>query len=370
MTHIDHHINPYDEATLNKLEIFERYVEAWLPTFIMQKAIKRINIVDFFAGPGYDSNSVAGSPIRVLEKINSFYDKLEANPTEIILYFNEFKASKFNKLKNNCINYLEENNRLLKFVRIYYSCNDFNDIYKEITSSINNEINLFIIDQSGIRFTSKNNFNTLLALKKTDFLFFISSSFFNRFNDKEEFSKHLHLDKEQLESNPYNFIHRVVLDKYRSMIPSDSKLRIFPFSIKKGSNIYGIIFGSNHIRGVEKFLKIAWDKNKINGEADYDIDDDSSKNQLELNFDNPSESKNLTKIESFQNCIEEFLRSKRIVTNRDLYYFTYNEGYTSKHTIDHLRKLKSEKRLSYNGATRINWYSIDKEILVTFKWLG
>ena len=39
MARIDHHIKPYDAGTINKLEIFERYVEAWLPTFIMQKHI-------------------------------------------------------------------------------------------------------------------------------------------------------------------------------------------------------------------------------------------------------------------------------------------------------------------------------------------
>jgi hypothetical protein len=98
MSHKDHYIKPYDEGTLNKLEIFERYVQTWLPTFIMQQYITEVNIVDFFSGLGY------------------------------------------------------------------------------------------------------------------------------------------------------------VLEKYRSLIPVNSDLRIFPFSIRKASNIYGIIFGSKHILGVENFL--------------------------------------------------------------------------------------------------------------------
>ena len=36
MPHIDHHSKPYDVGTLNKLDIFERYIGNWLPTFIMQ----------------------------------------------------------------------------------------------------------------------------------------------------------------------------------------------------------------------------------------------------------------------------------------------------------------------------------------------
>jgi hypothetical protein len=39
MAHKDHHIKPYDEGTLNKLEIFESYVQTWIPTFIMQPHI-------------------------------------------------------------------------------------------------------------------------------------------------------------------------------------------------------------------------------------------------------------------------------------------------------------------------------------------
>jgi three-Cys-motif partner protein len=75
MAHKDHHIKPYDEGTLNKLEIFERYVQNWIPTFIMQPRIAEINIVDFFSGLGYDSEGKKGSPIRTLDKIDSFFWK-------------------------------------------------------------------------------------------------------------------------------------------------------------------------------------------------------------------------------------------------------------------------------------------------------
>jgi len=369
MAHIDHHIKPYDEGTLMKLDIFEKYVEAWLPTFIMQKNITKVNIVDFFSGPGYDRNGIAGSPIRILEKINSFYDYLTSFPTEINLYFNEYKTGKFIKLQNNCNKYLEANKRLLKFVNIYFSNKDFNDIYKEITSNTINEINLYIIDQSGIRFTNKENFNTLLALKKTDFLFFISSSFFKRFNKEEEFVKHLDIKEDDLKQNPYNFIHRIILERYRSLIPENSRLKIYPFSIKKKANIYGIIFGSNHIRGVEKFLQIAWDKNKINGEANYDIDDDKVKKQLVINFENPTENKKLTKIESFQKKLEEYIKNKKEVTNIDLYHFTIINGHILKHTTEHLKELKKLKKIEYSGHMRINWDNVKAKNIVTFKWI-
>jgi three-Cys-motif partner protein len=369
MPHIDHHTKPYDEGTINKLEIFERYVETWLPTFIMQKHITEVNIVDFFSGFGYDSNEVAGSPIRTLDKINGYFENLMQNNTIINLYFNEFKAEKFDKLQINCNAYLEQNSRLKQFVKIHYSNKDFNEIYNEIIVKTKDNPNLYIIDQSGIKFTNQKNFNTLLALQKTDFLFFISSSFFKRFSNEDEFNRHLGIKEEDLKANPYNFIHRVVLDKYRSLIPEKSELQIFPFSIKKGANIYGIVFGSKHIVGVEKFLKIAWNKNKINGEADYDIDEDNSKSQLVLNFDNPSETKKLTKIENFEQKLEEFIKSQQVTNNRELYYFTYKNGHIVEHTNNYLRELKRIKKITFSGHTKISWDKVKQNDVVEFRWL-
>ena len=61
------HDKPFDESTIAKLEIFEDYAQAWIPTFVMQ-GVSNICIFDFFAETGYDKNGVAGSPIRILQK--------------------------------------------------------------------------------------------------------------------------------------------------------------------------------------------------------------------------------------------------------------------------------------------------------------
>lgn len=366
----DHHMKPYDQGTLTKLEIFERYVESWLPTFIMQKHIAEINIVDFFAGIGYDENYVKGSPIRFLDKINKFYDQLIKNHTIINLYLNEYIVEKFEKLKTNCENYLENNKRLNQFVRIHYFNQHFNLVYPKIIDTTKNSPNLYILDQCGVEFTKKENFNRLSELNKTDFLFFISSSYFNRFASGDSPDQFINMNKEDLKDSPYKFIHRTVLKKYRSLIPSDSDLNIFPFSIKKGANIYGIIFGSKHISGVDKFLKIAWNKNKINGEADYDIDEDEKKDQYEIDLNSGKIFNRLTKIETFHTELENYIKEKINVTNIDLYYFTYISGHISKHTTDYLKILKKQKKIEYNGYTRITWKNIKNQIVTKFQWIG
>ena len=94
--------------------------------------------------------------------------------------------------------------------------------------------------------------------------------------------------------DPYKFIHRNIIEQLRNKLPVKTKLKLYPFSLKKGANIHGIIFGASHPKAVDKFLNIAWARSPINGDANFDIDDDSKKNQLNIFSD-----KKLTKVEEF-----------------------------------------------------------------------
>ena len=82
-------------------------------------------------------------------------------------------------------------------------------------------------------------------------------------------------------------------------IPLLSGVKLYPFSIKKGRNIYGIVFGSSHPRCVEKFLRTAWKENPENGEANFDIHND------ELGTIDLFEGRKLSKIELFQSEFEK-----------------------------------------------------------------
>ena len=63
---------PFDEATMMKLDIFERYLEAWLPVFIQTSNVSRVLICDFFAGSGRDTQGRPGSALRILATIERF----------------------------------------------------------------------------------------------------------------------------------------------------------------------------------------------------------------------------------------------------------------------------------------------------------
>lgn len=65
------HDEPFDADTVTKLEIFETYLEEWLPVFIQTPSRHGIHVYDFFAGPGTDSEGTPGSPLRTVAKLQN-----------------------------------------------------------------------------------------------------------------------------------------------------------------------------------------------------------------------------------------------------------------------------------------------------------
>jgi hypothetical protein len=136
-------------------------------------------------------------------------------------------------------------------------------------------------------------------------------------------------------------IHRIMLEYYRAMIPPDNQTKLYPFTLRKGGNIYGLVFGSSHLLGVEKFLDLAWHENAINGEANFDIDDDWE-NQMPVLF---PELRRLTKREAFERDLEKFISDSRETTNRDVYEFTMANGHPKIHARECIIRLRKEKKI-------------------------
>lgn len=246
MSAIDLHSKPFDEETITKLEIFENYAQAWLPTFIMQRSFgSKICIFDFFAGTGYDKNRVPGSPIRFLSKILEQKGNMLRNNVKVLLYLNEYEPAKkyqekFELLKKSCEEFLNDNAGLAHLVDINYSNEDCEILFPKLISEINKYPSLVYLDQNGVKFAGEKYFLALEETKTTDFLYFMSSSYFWRFGDNDEFKKHLNIDMEEAKKDPYEHIHRNILNQLKTKIPVNSKLKLYPFSIKKETNIHDI----------------------------------------------------------------------------------------------------------------------------------
>ena len=193
------HIEPFDRGTITKLEIFEDYAQSWIPTFVMQNLVKEIHIFDFFSGPGYDCNGVAGSPIRILQKINEQLGNILSKKTKIVLHFNEFEPTKkaqekFELLKENCNNFIIKNPKFKYFLDINFYNENAELLFFKLLPLIRKFPSLVYLDQNGIKFISQEYLNELEKLKTTDFLYFVSSSFFKRYGKTDEFRKILEID--------------------------------------------------------------------------------------------------------------------------------------------------------------------------------
>ena len=271
----------FDEATKLKLEIFGESFEEWLPVFIHDRYTSSVYIFDFFAGSGTDAKNNLGSPLILLNVAkgeNQKYCKKTDKP--IRFFFNEGQTRKSNKLQNNTdafIKQCEIENNCSKCIYDYHILNyDFKELFSNLSLKKifeNGNIAKFVLlDQYGFSQINEGVFKQLISFPKTDFIFFISSSFINRFKEHPYTKQHIDTSKIAFENKKPNEIHRAVASFFKSLIPDDKEYYLHHFSIKKGANYYGLIFGSNHTLGMEKFLKVCWKHDALSGEANYNID--------------------------------------------------------------------------------------------------
>ncbi len=334
------HKEPFDDGTLLKLGIFKAYLKEWLPVFLAKgdPIWRTINVFDFFAGPGKDVDGNVGSPLIIMEELLSsnfngmpFDTLVKEKGFKVNLFFNEYLKGKFEELKGNLLEYLEKPS-----ISTHLSNEDFKVVFDRYRRMIagKDSANLLFLDQNGIKQIDPEVFNFVVSHKQTDFIFYISSSFINRFSEEDSFKKYLQISKSEFDKRPYHHCHKVVLEYYRSLIPAGISYFLAPFSIKKGTNIYGLIFGTGHLLGIEKFLRICWEIDPERGEANFDIDGDKinpSAPSLFAEFDIPK------KIQVFEDQLREFVENGKIGRYHEALRFGLNSGFLPRHVNDAIK---------------------------------
>jgi three-Cys-motif partner protein len=354
----DFHAEPFDRETKLKLEIFRGYIREWLPVFLARRTFKAITLYDFFAGPGRDIEGEKGSPLIIIDEVKAYLNNpstVKAQDVEIKLYFNDDDTSKYLTLREAI-----EKDGITRFFRVEVENKDFtaafNDKFPAISAS--ETANLVILDQCGIKHITQDVFKKLMACRATDILFFISSATVKRFTGENCIDQYLPgISKEQIDNLDAGHIHRFVCNEYyRKLVPTGKDYYLSSFSIKKDSNVYGLIFGSGSLYGLEKFLRVCWAIDPKTGEANYNIDKDDFRDEeslfKELNV--------IHKKEEFQrNLIAEIKKGGK--TNNDIYKYCLENGFLPTHVNDIFKKLQKEGKLQVlpettrAGAFYINW---------------
>jgi hypothetical protein len=224
--------------------------------------------------------------------------------------------------------------------------------------------NLLFLDQNGVDQITEAIFRSIVAMPKTDLIFFISSSVVNRF--KTKLRKYVPITDDDIKEMNINNVHRLLANAYRSWIPVGIKYYLGSYSIKKGANVYGLVFGSCHPRGIDKFLQVAWNHG---GDANFDIDNDGIDPMNPWLFD---EFNKPTKIKVFEKELEKAILARILTTNKDIYIFALQNGMLALHARDALNEMiknkilpKQDFRISYNA-----WKKSAVEIVKHFKGEG
>jgi len=347
--------NTFDKATKLKLEIFGESFKEWLPVFIHDKYTKAVYIFDFFAGSGTDSENNNGSPLILLDKAKGDERKYCSKAQKPIkFFFNEGVEEKSNELKKNTDAFIEQckiTNNCSQCVYDYHILNyDFKELFSNVSLKKvfeNKEIAKFVLlDQYGFKQINEDVFKQLISFPKTDFIFFISSSFIKRFKDHPYTKQHIDTSKIKFDNKGTKEIHRAVANYFKSLIPEGKEYYLHHFSIKKGANYYGLIFGTNHTLGMEKFLKVCWHYDKLSGEANYNIDNNWEENtlfaQLGENFKKDTVAKE----------IKELILSGRISDNKTGLKYALTKGCEPKIFTEVVQNLLNDKLIEVKSFNK------------------
>ena len=328
------HQKPFDEGTLTKLQIFELYTREWLPVFLSPDKPFRseIHLFDFFAGPGTDSNGELGSPLRILKQLKECHHLAGWNKIKLFAHFFDKSPGKIKQLEAN----IEKHGLKLPDIIFDIRSFKFEEAFAEVRPVLadSHGSKLVFIDQCGVDHVTPEVFRALVGFPTCDFLFFLSSSTLHRFRD------HPAIKQKITRPDDSFHVHRAALDYYREFLPKRSDYFLAPFSIKKGSNIYGLIFGSGHPLGIDKFLQVAWSQDELNGEADFDINREEiilGQTFLAIDDFRPS------KVTGFERELEQMLRKGKLQDEIDIMRWCFERGVKRQHAEIVISKLKREK---------------------------
>lgn len=350
----DFHGAAFDDATRLKLEIYRSYLSEWLPVFIKRPEGQiwnsKINIFDFFCGPGVDKYGHSGSPLIAIEECKKFSTQLNESGRAVNLFFNDDKPSKIKKL-NKILGKLV----LPAYIKYETSNEKFTHAFMRKMRNISGSANLLFIDQCGIKEVTPTVFNTLTSLKGTDFLFFIASSFFTRFKESDEFKRYIDTSSHLADDTPYYDTHRVIAAMYRDLIPNGTEYYLAPFTLKKGPNLYGLIFGTSNLLGILKFLEICWKIDPERGEANFDIDNDNLPNKPGDMDDFFKDNSKAHKVTIFQNDLEEKLLQGDFSNDKEILVYSLECGFVpTQHAKDIVVKLIKEGKIICEGQPRLS----------------
>lgn len=365
--------SPFDECTQLKLDLFREFFREWISVFAYNQGVSKIYVYDLFAGSGQDPLGHPGSPrILIQEARGKDFQYCGAfgrnGENKVKFAFNELLPDKEKELEINVNKELLSCKNDCPHPKCPFEKSvSFNQVpFEEILKNENfikimrnpRYAKFLLLDQYGYKQISDDVFKELIAYPKTDILFYISSSNIKRFKNMPAVQKHLAIASDDYNGTKTREAHRVIVNHYKSLVPDGHEYYLHGFTIKRDSNYWGVVFGSSHSYGMEKFVKVCWAHDKYSGESNCNIDDDIG----EL-FCSVSNKKTQIKEE-----IRHRILAREIVTNKQGMEFALHNGCLPKFFHDVVAEMIKKNEISVGGdfnraATKIHAVKVYNIIL-------
>ncbi len=269
-------LEPHTKA---KHIILDKYLKAWFP--IMSAYNNRLLYIDGFAGPGVYKDGEDGSPVIAIDIAKNHIRNLKA---EIVFIFIELDSERCENLERILSTKEYPDN-----YRIEVYCSTFENILSTILGFIKEESHLapsfVFIDPFGYSQTPFFVVKRIMSHPKCEVLITFMYDCINRFildPTKEEcLNEHFGTDKwkeiEHIEDaiQRKQFIYKLYVSQLKEEVGINF-VRSFEMINKNGHTEYFLIFGTNHVKGLEQMKNVMW---RVDPTGEYRFSDRTDPNQ-------------------------------------------------------------------------------------------
>lgn len=347
MTDNDGNFTP---GTLAKLRLYGWYMREWLPVFYSTAFVRTINIVDFFCGPGRDSSGTPGSPMIILKQLSDARVRLQKWGGTITVRFNDSSRANTDRLTE----LVQTGSPAADLVVPSITTSRFEDIFEDVLSELRQPgtANLILLDQFGVKSFTIETYRKLASLRMTDFLAFFATEHLRRFANEPAMKKYHEELGTELKPTRLEDLSSKVSGFLRAKSPKPEDTFVSDFTIKKGSNLYTIIFGSGHPRGVEKFVRQCWREDPFSGRQYDERPEGAIQSSL---FGENTDAVISKDVSAYQRHLKSDILSGALTTTKQVFIHYVTHGFLNRHARAVLEELKKEGHIPSNRVPGISY---------------
>lgn len=257
--------------TIRKLDLIEKYTEAWAIKLLKYPKCKGIVFIDGMSNSGMyiDKNTkreIPGTALRVTKKLYE-YSKLYKEKS-IKLYFNDKSVERIQYLKSLLQPFINQQTDNFKIEIFNMDVSDFLECYAQKNSKVRDLNTLLVYDPYNDDIDWEvlnwyfNNWGEIILNHM------VSDIVRNRHNDLKDSTKRryekVYLDSfDNLKNEPKERYQKRVEKIIEEICEADKNLYIacVPFFISTNAHIFNLLFISHNIKGFKLFKNNAWKLN-------------------------------------------------------------------------------------------------------------